>query len=75
MKTDDFTQKIFLLIMAVCIMTACNPGRLVSLGDVSKALETAQPGDTIYVKDGLYQDLSLVWEGKGAEQHWVFAVN
>ena len=67
MKTDDFTQKIFLLIMAVCIMTACNPGRLVSLGDVSKALETAQPGDTIYVKDGLYQDLSLVWEGKGTE--------
>ena len=68
MKTDNFTQKIFLLFIAVCIVAACSPKNLVSLEDVSKALENAQPGDTIYVKDGQYQDLSLVWEGRGAEE-------
>lgn len=67
MKTDNHTRKFFLLLTAAFIIAACSPKNLVSLADVSKALENAQPGDTIYVKDGLYQDLSLVWEGKGAE--------
>lgn len=68
MKTDNFTQKVLLLCLAACIMAACCPKNIVSLDQVSTALEKAQPGDTIYVKDGVYQDISLVWEGKGTQE-------
>lgn len=61
-------QKILLLCLAITAVTSCGLNRIVSLEDVSAVLRDAQPGDTIYVKDGLYHDLSLEWEGKGTEE-------
>ena len=69
MKTNNQTLKLFLFSIAAISIAACAPQNFVSLEEVSTALETAQPGDTIYVKDGLYQDLSLVWEGRGSEDN------
>lgn len=48
-------------------VTSCGLNKTVCLEDVSAVLQDAHPGDIIYVKNGLYRDLSLQWEGKGTE--------
>lgn len=40
----------------------------VALPEVASCLKTAQPGDRIYIKDGLYKDMQLKWIGKGTEK-------
>ena len=40
----------------------------VTLPEVASCLETAQPGDRIYIKDGQYKDMQLKWIGKGTEK-------
>lgn len=51
---------ILLLALAVC---SCAP-RTLSLGDVAKALESAGPGDTLIISDGVWNDVDLRWCGK-----------
>lgn len=60
-------QKILFLCLVIMAVTSCGLNKTVCLEDVSAVLQDAHPGDTIYVKDGLYRDLSLEWEGKGTE--------
>lgn len=60
-------QKILFLCLVIMAVTSCGLNKTVCLENVSAVLQDAHPGDTIYVKDGLYRDLSLEWEGKGTE--------
>lgn len=39
----------------------------VTLPEVASCLETAIPGDQIYIKDGHYRDMQLRWKGQGTE--------
>lgn len=40
----------------------------VTLPEVASCLKTAQPGDQIYIQDGLYKDVQLKWVSKGTEK-------
>ncbi len=51
---------ILLLALAIC---SCAP-RALGLEDVGKALESAAPGDTLLVRDGVWSDVSLRWCGR-----------
>ncbi len=51
---------ILLFLTAVC---SCAP-RALGLEDVGKALQTAGPGDTLFVRDGVWNDVDLRWCGK-----------
>ena len=73
MKTDNLMQKLFLLLTAAFIAAACSPKNLVSLADVSKALENAQPGDTVYVKNynGKYSTRIMRWGEEKEFKEWL----
>ena len=43
-----------------CLATSAENYK-VALGDVAAKLEEANPGDTIFVKDGVYENISLRW--------------
>ena len=37
----------------------------VTLPEVASCLQTAQPGDQIFIKDGQYKNIQLMWSGHG----------
>lgn len=57
-----------LLILLLCLPTAymAAENHMVSLTEVAGVLKTSSPGDTIFVKDGLYNDVVLKWEADAA---------
>lgn len=40
----------------------------VALSEVTSCLKAAQPGDQIYIKDGLYKNVQLKWTGTGTQK-------
>ena len=40
----------------------------VTLPEVASCLQTAQPGDQIFIKDGQYKNIQLKWTGHGTEK-------
>ncbi|MBP5521277.1 MAG: poly(beta-D-mannuronate) lyase, partial [Bacteroidales bacterium] len=56
-----FSVHILLLALAVCSCTS----RSLGLEDIGKALQSADPGDTLVVHDGVWTDVDLRWEGRG----------
>lgn len=56
-----FSVHILLLAVAVCSCTS----RSLGLEDIGKALQSADPGDTLVVRDGVWTDVDLRWEGRG----------
>ncbi len=40
----------------------------VTLPEVAACLETARPGDRIYIRDGVYRDMPLKWKAYGTEE-------
>ena len=58
------TLRLFASAAALALMLgACGKGP-VALEDVAARLHDAAPGDTIVVKDGIYSDVVLKWEGR-----------
>ena len=52
---------IFFILLALC---SC-AGRSIGLEEVGRALASADPGDTLFVRDGVWRDANLHWEGQG----------
>lgn len=52
---------IFFILLALC---SC-AGRSIGLEEVGRALASADPGDTLFVRDGVWRDADLHWEGQG----------
>lgn len=60
-------KSIILLAIALLPAFAIAANTKVALGNVAKALQKAQPGDIITVKDGLYTDVRLKWKAVGQD--------
>ncbi|WP_241147530.1 chondroitinase-B domain-containing protein [Alistipes sp. An54] len=59
------------LLLTVAVLTAATlPAReyRVAAGDVAATLREAKPGDRIVIEDGIYNDLTLKWLGRGTEK-------
>lgn len=56
---------ILLIALAVC---SCAP-RALDLRDVARALESAAPGDTLLVRDGVWNDIDLRWCGRAEAEN------
>ena len=56
-----------LLAAALWILTACGNGPL-DISKVADGLKDAQPGDTLVVRDGIYTDVILKWEGHASAE-------
>ena len=62
------TLRIFAAAAALTLMlAACGKGP-VALQDVASKLQSAAPGDTIVVRDGIYSDVTLEWEGRATAE-------
>lgn len=59
-----------LLLLAVLSLLSCTtkPQKAISLDKVEAQLSKAEPGDTIFVSPGTYNDLTLRWQGRGEQQ-------
>ena len=59
------------LLLTVAVLAATTlPAReyRVAAGDVAATLREAKPGDRIVIEDGVYNDLTLKWLGRGTEK-------
>ena len=59
-------KKLFILLPLVAILS-CGKGSL-ALKDVAAALEKATPGDTLVIRDGRYEDVTLKWKGHATKE-------
>ena len=53
-------KRFILWVLALAVSVCCGERHYVII-EVAKALESAQPGDTIIVQDGHYPDVDLHW--------------
>lgn len=60
----------YLLLTVAVLAAATLPAReyRVAAGDVAATLREAKPGDRIVIEDGVYNDLTLKWLGRGTEK-------
>ncbi len=60
----------YLLLTVAVLAAATLPAReyRVAAGDVAATLREAKPGDRIVIEDGVYNDLTLKWLGRGSEK-------
>lgn len=60
----------YLLLTVAVLAAATLPAReyRVAAGDVAATLREAKPGDRIVIEDGIYNDLTLKWLGRGTEK-------
>lgn len=60
----------YLLLTVAVLAAATLPAReyRVAAGDVAATLREAKPGDRIVIEDGIYNDLTLKWLGRGSEK-------
>lgn len=61
------------LLIKICLilplLAACSQSnRMVDLNSLKSALKQATPGDTIYIKEGVYRDIQLQLEGHGTAE-------
>lgn len=61
--------KYLLLVVAVLAAATLSAREYrVAAGDVAATLREAKPGDSIVIEDGVYNDLTLKWLGRGTEK-------
>ena len=58
---------IALLTLLATAASLAGEAQVSSAGDIAKAMKSAQPGDTLIIKDGEWKDQTVTFEGKGAE--------
>ncbi|MHC1705645.1 MAG: polysaccharide lyase 6 family protein [Tenuifilaceae bacterium] len=61
----------FFTISLLLLFTGCGKNTIQSLdssSDINKVLQKTQPGDTIFLKDGYYKDVQIVFKSKGTKE-------
>lgn len=61
--------KLFSILLALAFLTSCEGrGQSIELTALPQQLAKASPGDTLWIKDGVYKDIQLKLEGYGNDK-------